>query len=377
MAIGDVIAYKNGSNVEVFRVDQDGNLTILGTLSTTGPADDFGSGGIKSDVIAESTADAGVTADGLLLKDGFVVAADSQGIKLGTGVDDTISHNGTLTTWTHTTGSLLIDSTDVNDPVIVRLGTDTSATSFIVKNDSDAAMFTMDAAGTLTLGSATAKFVVQDAAAAALTIEDSAGNDFLLIDTAATDGITLGNATTNPAVTILGSGAVAFGTGTLALPAAVITQPDGAVFQRSGAGTGTGDVIERIGGSATEGLETVVADITVSPAAVETNVILIPANSWVVSVQGNVQTALTGGGTTVAWSLGTAGDPDKYGTGGDVLTQNAKSNFLGPFAMLSSAEQIVLTGCATGGGSDGDTALTVGSVRVRVVYQTLNSLDNA
>ena len=42
---------------------------------STGQAQDFGSTGIKADVIAESTGAAGVTADGVLLKDGNVIAS--------------------------------------------------------------------------------------------------------------------------------------------------------------------------------------------------------------------------------------------------------------------------------------------------------------
>lgn len=145
----------------------------------------------------------------------------------------------------------------------------------------------------------------------------------------------------------------------------------------------TGAVALRLGATATEGWELRVFDGVISPAAIETNVVLIPANSIILSAQANVQAALTGGGTTATWSLGTAATPNKYGTAGypspaDSLAQNSKSDWLPTaFAHLSSAEQIVLTGAATGGAADGNTALTVGSVRVRIVYQTLNSLDNA
>lgn len=156
-----------------------------------------------------------------------------------------------------------------------------------------------------------------------------------------------------------------------------LTLQDGAPLTLLGAGTGTGDVVARLGGSATEGLELRVYEATVSPEAIETSLIEIPANSVILSVQANVETALTGGGTTVAWSIGVADDPDKYGTAGDDLTRNAKLDFIPAWSFLSAAEQLVLTGAATGGGSDGDTALTAGSVRVRVVYLTLASLDDA
>lgn len=101
-------------------------------------------GSLSANVISELTAAAGVTIDGLLLKDGFVVAVDNQGLKLGTGVDDTLSHDGTSTTWTHTTGDLVFDSTDVDDQIIFRVGTDTTATGFEFRNNSDVAMWSIN-----------------------------------------------------------------------------------------------------------------------------------------------------------------------------------------------------------------------------------------
>lgn len=151
--------------------------------------------------------------------------------------------------------------------------------------------------------------------------------------------------------------------------------PTDGVLQVEGAGTGTGDVVQRYGGSATEGLELRVYEDVISPSAIETNVVNIPANSRILSVQSNVESALTGGGTTDSYGIGTAADPDKYGSSA-TLTQNSKSDFLGDGTVLSSSEQLVLTGTASET-ADGDTALTVGSVRVRVAYWTLNSLDDA
>jgi len=150
---------------------------------------------------------------------------------------------------------------------------------------------------------------------------------------------------------------------------------DGSLINLRGAGTGTGDVLGRIGGTDTEGLELRVYEATLSPAAVETNAINLPANSQVLSVQSNVETALTGGGTTDSYGLGTAADPDKYGSSA-TLTQNSKTDYIGVGTSLTSSEQMVLTGTASET-ADGDTALTVGTVRVRVVYLALNSLDNA
>jgi hypothetical protein len=155
------------------------------------------------------------------------------------------------------------------------------------------------------------------------------------------------------------------------------TVPDGSVLTLAGAGGTAGDIVQYIGG-ASEGMHLVVFDAVISPAAVETAVLTVPAQSVVMSCQANVATALTGGGTTVTFGVGTAGDPDKYGAPAvDGLTQNTKLNFIPAYAFLTGPEAVVLTGAAAGGTADGDTALSVGTVRVRVVYWTLNSLDNA
>lgn len=67
---------KNSSGTTLFSVDSSGNVTAAGVISTTG-TDDFGALGIKADVIAESTAAAGVTVDGALIKDGGATLQDS------------------------------------------------------------------------------------------------------------------------------------------------------------------------------------------------------------------------------------------------------------------------------------------------------------
>lgn len=181
-------------------------------------------------------------------------------------------------------------------------------------------------------------------------------------------------------------GAVAFaGTTTLA---------DGSILQRTGAGTGTGDVIEVLGPDATHGMKTVVYEATVSPIAIETALFTLPANSVIDHVQANVQAALTGGGTTVTFGIGITGDVDKFGTAfsagaqADLLTQNAKINAIGSPASppqpgtgigeyQPAAISVKLIGAATGGATAGNTALTVGSVKVRVVYRTLMDMANA
>jgi hypothetical protein len=170
-----------------------------------------------------------------------------------------------------------------------------------------------------------------------------------------------------------------------------VTLADGSLLQRTGSGGSTGDVIERIGATATEGMEVRVYEAILSPAAIETALFTVPANSVIDSVQANVATALTGGGTTVTFGFGITGDVDLYGTafsGGvqaDLLTQNAKVNAIGTKTNAgagigvynASTVALKLIGAATGGASAGDTALTVGTVRVVVRYRVLIDLANA
>ena len=60
---------------------------------------DFGSTGMKTDIVAESTSGSGVTVDGLLIKDGDVVLVDSDSVKYGTGLDIVSTWDGTI--WSH------------------------------------------------------------------------------------------------------------------------------------------------------------------------------------------------------------------------------------------------------------------------------------
>jgi len=90
---GEVIIVKDDSDsTTVVTIDsgQSGRVNCDGTTwrgftGTDGGADDFGSTGIKADVVAESTSAAGVTVDGVLLKDGEVQPA-TDATANGTGV---------------------------------------------------------------------------------------------------------------------------------------------------------------------------------------------------------------------------------------------------------------------------------------------------
>lgn len=341
---------------------------------------------------------------------------DNAKVVLGTGLDLTMYHDGTDNLFVGANGDIVIDNTDVNDAIILRVGADSSATTIDLRNNSDVSLFSMIPSGAAAgdfKGLDNADFVVGTGNdfrinhnGTLTTITSTTGN--LVIDNTAATGATYLDLGTDTSATeaavrnnsgsrlfkVTGDGAAEL-TGTLTAggltTAGTVQVSDGGLLLQLGAGTGTGDKIACLGVDATHGIATYVYQATVSPAAVETALFTIPAMSVVDSVQSNVQTALTGGGTTVTHSIGITGDVDAYGTASnsgvqaDLLTQNAKINTLGTttnagasIGVWSAATvSLKLIAAATGGAAVGDTALTAGSVLVRVVYRTLLPLANA
>ena len=321
LAAGSLVA---GTDGILYVVDTSGvpqpQPYLSGALTWTG-LQTFGAGAafLDGDVLTMGTgADVILTPDGtnvVITGAGSLVWADTELAAWGTGLDLKLRHDGTNSFIESVTGNLVIDNQSTTGHTYLDLGTDTAATSWAVRNNSGAAL-----------------------------------------------------------IEVTGSG--------------LVTLADGTTLQRTGAGT-TGDVIERIGATALEGLEVRVYEQTVTPAAIETALITLPANHVVDSVQANCQAALTGGGTTVTWGIGITGDVDAYGTVGaptDSLLKNGKVNAMGTKAadagasvgVFSAATAAVkLIGAATGGAAAGDTALTVGSVRVVIRYRVLVSLTDA
>lgn len=81
-----------------------------------------------------------------------VVVVDDSALSVGDDGDFSCVHDGTDTICTSSTGDFVIDNVDVNDPTVLRLGTDTSATSLIVENNSGEDLLTVNGAGTITVG---------------------------------------------------------------------------------------------------------------------------------------------------------------------------------------------------------------------------------
>jgi hypothetical protein len=142
------------------------------------------------------------------------------------------------------------------------------------------------------------------------------------------------------------------------------------------AGSETGAVAWRYGATATEGLETRVVDKTVALGAIAgVAVFTVPAGAVIRSVQANVAALGVAGGDVAAVGIGIDADPNLYGATA-TLAKNAKSNLMVAPAVLSAPAVIEAYPC-TAGGDIGNTPFSSGSVRVRIVYDVLASLDNA
>ena len=144
----------------------------------------------------------------------------------------------------------------------------------------------------------------------------------------------------------------------------------------------TAQLVFHLGPSTTEGFERLMIVKTVSPNAAATALFTWPANSIPRYCGANAQANLTGGGTSVTWSIGKSGDVDAYGTAGypsaaDALTKNSKSTWFANGDPLAASEDILLYAAATGGASAGDTKLSVGSVKVVAIYDAPVALADA
>jgi len=114
--MADFLTYKNASGTTIFSLDDSGNLTVAGVLASTG-TDDFGTLGIKADVIAESTSGAGVTIDGLLIKDESI---DASGSGIATGDFNLTLKANLADAWSikDSTGDMVVYTTTTATPGI-------------------------------------------------------------------------------------------------------------------------------------------------------------------------------------------------------------------------------------------------------------------
>jgi hypothetical protein len=126
-------------------------------LSATG-THTFTGGSLDIDVAMDTSSTVTNSGGEHLFTAGNLQMNDSIPLEIGTGADDSIIHNGTDTIWTHATGDFILDNTLVTGSTIMRLGTDTSATSFEVQNNSGTIHFSVDGSGSSINSNATHNF---------------------------------------------------------------------------------------------------------------------------------------------------------------------------------------------------------------------------
>lgn len=147
-------------------------------------------------------------------------------------------------------------------------------------------------------------------------------------------------------------------------------------------GSVDGATVFRIGSTSSDGLKYIAIDETVTLTnAVEVDLTnTVPSGAVILSVQGNLETAVTGDGTgdtgLTKVGIGTTADPDKYGLSG-ALTKDQKLDTIPAHAVLGSAEQIAVRAANNSGAAVTEKFTAGGKVRVRVVYATHDSLADA
>jgi hypothetical protein len=141
-------------------------------------------------------------------------------------------------------------------------------------------------------------------------------------------------------------------------------------------GSAAGAVAMRFGATATEGLTTMVVDKTVTLGAVAgVAIFTIPSGAVLRSIQGNIQVAAVAGGTTAIVGIGVDADPNLYAQTAN-LNKNSKAETAMAPTLLAAPVALEAFPCASSG-AIGNTQFSAGTLRVRIVYDVLTSLDNA
>ncbi len=143
-------------------------------------------------------------------------------------------------------------------------------------------------------------------------------------------------------------------------------------------GSTTGAVAMRFGASIAEGLETVVVDKTVDLGSLSgVAVFTVPQPAYLKSVQAVLTNPAVAGGTTVLWGLGmdTIYPNQRAQFGSGAFAVNTKTNSLYR-EKVGSDVYIKVWPLANGDGDLGDTPFSTGSLRVRIIYERLTSLES-
>lgn len=142
-----------------------GTCTLTGVATPTGNSDaatkqyvdtqvgTISPGGADTQIQFNNSSDFGgistFTTDGtnVSMSGGNINVADGNAVNLGTASDLSLTHDGTNSVVTSTTGNLVLDNTNATGSTIMRLGTDTIATLFQVDNDSGTPLFGVAGSG--------------------------------------------------------------------------------------------------------------------------------------------------------------------------------------------------------------------------------------
>ena len=153
--------------------------STINRLGSTSAATDFqvqnSSSSALFTVLGSGQVDIGGNLD---VTGGINIDADNVALTVGAGNDLSITHNGTNTVMTSTTGDLVIDNTNTIGSTIAQLGTDTNATDFQVQNNTGTGLFIVDGSGLVTVTSRIAGVATPTAGT------DAANKDY--VDNAAT-----------------------------------------------------------------------------------------------------------------------------------------------------------------------------------------------
>jgi len=119
-------------------------------------------------------------------------------------------------------------------------------------------------------------------------------------------------------------------------------------------------------------------DLTAAGAKFVAMATAIPTGALILGVQANIEVLVVAGGTSVKIGLGSNGaDMDKYGLSASFV-KNIKINTIpAAYAVLAAPLTLDVSVCTTTGAALGDTNVSAGSVRVRVIYLVPTSLPDA
>ena len=152
MASGDIFSLDNASGTELFAIDGSGNVQAAGTMTVDGATTLTGALTAAAITADSLTMTAGVAGTITLVTDG---AAEDFTISLTGATDSSLVLSSTGTAQdalqvTASAGGIELDSQGATHAIYATLGTDTAATEFAIRNNTETRIWLMTAAAILT-----------------------------------------------------------------------------------------------------------------------------------------------------------------------------------------------------------------------------------